>query len=357
MEKKYWIPLVIIFVLLSVRIALPFIIKSYVNNTLQNLEGYTGSVTDIDINLYRGAYVIDSLKIEKLDGNNPVPFVLVKEIDLSVEWGALFDGAIVGEIELISPVLSFVASSDSVSGQSGENIDWTKPIKDLLPLKINRFAINDGTIHYLDYGADPVVDIYLKEFKMVVTNLNNAEDIEKKLPSHLELNAVSIGDGRLNISADLNILKKIPDFDLNFKFENAQLPAFNNFLNAYAGIDAEEGVFNLFSEAAVNDGNIEGYIKPILNDFRIFSLEEDSDNLLSLVWEGVVGIVMELFENQGKDQFATKASLSGSIKNLDTGIFPAIWNIFKNAFIEAFKKDTDNEINFGNTEDITEGEN
>ena len=348
-QKKYWIPLVIIVILIGIRIALPYIVKDYVNKTLQNLDGYTGSVADIDINLYRGAYVIDSLVIQKLEGNNPVPFVSIQKIDLSVEWGALFHGAIVGEIELYSPRLNFVAEAKEkgVEGQSGDDVDWTETIKDLMPLQINRFAIINGNIHYLDYGTDPKVDLYLNNLNAEATNLNNAEDIEKDLPSHLVITAVSIGNGNLNVTADLNILKQIPDMDIDFKFENADLPAFNDFLKSYAAIDAEKGLFSLYSEIAVDSGNIDGYIKPILNKFQIFSLKEDiGDNIFSFIWQGIAGLVMEIFQNQSKDQFATKVSLSGNVEDLSTGILPAIWNVFKNAFIQAFKKDTDNEIDF-----------
>ena len=80
---------VIVLILVGVRIALPYIIKSYVNNVLSSIPDYTGSIEDVDLNLWRGAYKIQEVKLLKTSGKIPVPFFSADEIDLSVEWGAL----------------------------------------------------------------------------------------------------------------------------------------------------------------------------------------------------------------------------------------------------------------------------
>ncbi len=56
MKKKWKIILSIVVLLLVVRLMLPFIIKKYVNKTLDDLNGYSGHLDDINLNLFRGAY-------------------------------------------------------------------------------------------------------------------------------------------------------------------------------------------------------------------------------------------------------------------------------------------------------------
>ena len=337
----------IVLLLIGARLALPWWVTDYVNKTLKSIPGYTGSISDVDIHLYRGAYTIDSLSIKKLEENIPVPFVAIDHIDLSVQWDALFDGAIVGEIALLSPDINFVAGTHDFGGQTGENVDWTKPIKDLMPLRINRLAVRDGIVRYIDYNSDPQIDIALDSLKLNVYNLNNAEKSDEALPSHMELSAVSIGNGKLAIKADANVLKQIPDFNLSVEFEEVNLPELNDFLKAYAGVDAERGVFYLYSEMAADKGRINGYVKPIVTDLKLLDLKEDDGNLLSLAWESIAGLATEIFENQPTDQLATKVPISGSLNNVEAGILPTVWNVFRNAFIESFEKQTDDEITFG----------
>ena len=67
---------------------------------------------------------------------------------------------------------------------------------------------------------------------------------------------------------------------------------------------------------------------------------------LQKIWEGIVGAVLKIFENQSEDQFSIKVPLSGDLNKLNTDIVPAIWNIFSNAFVEAFSQNTNDTINF-----------
>lgn len=353
MKKTTWIIVSVVLLLVAVRIALPYIIINVVNNTLENLNGYTGSIEDVDLHIYRGAYQIDSLVIDKVENNNEIPFLSIPTTDISLEWSALFDGAFVGEVELINPELNFVAPNQD-EGEFGNEVDWVQVLKDINPFRINRFAVRNGSVHYRDFSSDPQVNLPLHELNVEVLNITNAEDAEQALPTSLKLNAVSVGGGSLNISGSANMLMEIPDMDVTLEFENVNLPDLNEFLKAYAKVDAENGVFNLYSEFAVNDAQLEGYFKPVLDRVKILSLENEKGNVLQKAWEGVVAVVSELFENQPENQFATEVPLQGNLENVDVGVVPAIWNILRNAFVEAFEKTTEGKIKFSKVGDDEE---
>jgi hypothetical protein len=68
------------------------------NKALANMEGYRGTVGDIEIHLYRGAYKIDSILIVSEEQENPEDyFFAAHSIDIGLEWGSLFRGEIVGD--------------------------------------------------------------------------------------------------------------------------------------------------------------------------------------------------------------------------------------------------------------------
>lgn len=220
--------------LIMARMALPFAVTDYVNRVINRIDGYSGSISDVDIHLYRGAYTIYDLKIFKDNGNIPVPFVDIAVTDFSVEWGALLDGAIVGEVSMNTPKLNF-ATGKSGATQTGTDADWTRPIRDLMPLDINRAEIRNGIIAYKDFSASPPVDLSVTDLNGAVFNLRNVEDKNLALPSHFEGSGKSIGGGELRVVGDTNILKKTPDFDLDAKLENISLPAINSYSNDYIG--------------------------------------------------------------------------------------------------------------------------
>lgn len=68
MRRRYkWLIIVaaVVIVLVTIRLALPSIVRDYVNDQLMALEAYDGHVDDIDLALWRGAYRIDGIRIVK----------------------------------------------------------------------------------------------------------------------------------------------------------------------------------------------------------------------------------------------------------------------------------------------------
>lgn len=334
---------------------LPYFVTRYVNKVLADIEGYDGSIQDVDISLIRGAYIIHGLKIFKVNGHEKVPFVDIPTTDLSVEWAALFKGSIVGEMIFERPKLNFIGGDGDETKQpgndtqTGEDVDWTKPIKELMPLQINRLEINDGSVFFYDFTTKPKVDIHLDSLNVIATNLNNAEKQKDRLPSTVTATATSIGGGKLTVNMGINVLKEIPDLDLNLKFEGINMQALNDFFIAYSKTDIERGQFNLYAELAVNNANITGYVKPIAQNIKVVDWDKDKKNPFNLIWQSIVGVVAEFFENQKEDQFATKVPIQGNLKDIKSSVWPTIWNVFRNAFVQAFERNTDNTIKFADS--------
>lgn len=84
---------------------------------------YQGHIADVDIALWRGAYVIHELNIVKTSEKVPVPFFEARSIDLSISWRALWAGQVVADVEFSRPELHFVDGKNSQS-QSGSGTDW-----------------------------------------------------------------------------------------------------------------------------------------------------------------------------------------------------------------------------------------
>ncbi len=87
--------IVVIGVILIINFSLEYILLKVVNKKLQELDGYEGHVEDIDLHLWRGAYQIEGIEINKTGGKIPFPFFSADVIDLSVEWSAILKGKIV----------------------------------------------------------------------------------------------------------------------------------------------------------------------------------------------------------------------------------------------------------------------
>ncbi|HEY4967277.1 MAG TPA: DUF748 domain-containing protein [Puia sp.] len=330
--------------LFAARIALPYILLRLVNKELQHIPGYTGHVEDIDVALIRGAYRIKSMKLEKTGGKIPVPFFSSPLIDLSLQWASLLHGRIVGEIEVDQPILNFVKGPTEETSQTKIDSSWTDVVKKLMPLKLNKFEIVEGQIHYRDFHSKPTFDLYTKEVHILAENLNNAEKNKELLPSTITASADVYG-GKATASMKMDALAKTPTFDGKAKLEGLNLANLNNFIDALAKFDIKSGEISIYTEAAAKNGKITGYTKPIIKNLKVVNWEKDKEKPLKIAYEAVVEAIAWVFKNHNKEQLATKVEFEGNIKNPNIDIWQIIGQVFKNAFIQALYPSLENSVN------------
>lgn len=342
----------IIMFFIAVRIALPYLVKAYVNHELNMAHDYAGRIGSISMALWRGGYRIHQIQILKISGNVQSPLFSAPEVDLSIEWRELFHGSIVGEIVLHGPKLNFVSGPASDQKQTGAGERWDKIIEDLFPFKLNRVEILDGEIHFQNPSGKPPVDIYLNQLSAIATNLTNSRNLRQKLPSGLIANGSTIGGGRLDLQLQMDLLQPAPTYEMTCGLTNVDLVSLNDFLRAYGKFDVAHGTFALYTSVASDNGSYEGYFKVFFKNLDVFQWEKErKKNILAIFWQSVVGGVATVFENHVKDQLATKVPISGSYTNSSIGIWTATGTLLQNAFIHALVPKLDEHVTVEHVEE------
>lgn len=353
-KRKYIIIGSIILLFIIFRLLLPTIVLRYANNTLASMSGYYGHVQDIGIALYRGAYQLNNIYINKMDSatQKQTPLFSAKTVDLTIEWRALFEGSIVGEMKFFSPKLVFTKDKAEIGQVAKDTTDFRKVLKSFMPLKVNRFEVQNGSIHYVDSTVSPIVDISLKDTYILAHNLKNTSDKKEKLPSDVIARANAYG-GSLSLNMKLDGMADAPTFDLSVELKNANLVKVNNFFIAYGKFDVSKGTMGLYSEFAADRGKFKGYVKPIIKDLEVKGTEDKNEKFLQKAKEAVVGVVADILKNPKKKQIASKIPVEGNFRNTSVGVMEAVWEVLKNAFIEALLPSVDNAIDISSPSEVS----
>ncbi len=344
--RKFKIITIVVVLLIILRLILPFIVLHFANQSLANMRGYYGHINDIDLALIKGSYTVDSIYLNKVDTTTKkqTPFFSASHVELSVEWRALLNRSLAGEVILRHPLLLF--TKDKVEpGQLIRDSSYLKMMLDkTMPLKINRFEVIDGIIRYKDEGSTPPVDIEINNAHILAENLRNSYDSSSLLPAKIKAIA-SVYEGTLDFTMKLDPMSIKTNFDMNSELKNTNLVKLNDFFQAYAKVDVNKGVFGMYIEAAAFDGKLTGYIKPVITDLDVLGKEDRNDNVFRQLWEGAVGSTGQVLKNQAKDQIATKIPFEGNLNDPNANTWYAFMNILKNGFIKAIVPVIDNEIN------------
>lgn len=346
----------LLIILIAARVAAPYLIVKYVNKTLcGDIEGYCGSIEDVDLSLIRGAYVIQGIELNQLDNNIEIPFVAVDEVDISLQWKALFKGAIEAEIEFLKPNINIAKEKNTEEIQAGQGVDWRKVVKELVPISINRLAVIDGKISYKEPDAEPKVDIYLDDINVEVTNLSNADNMEGTLISDIKLNAFALNHAAITGEGRVDPFSEKGSFDINVQLSDLKIKEFNEYIRKAIKVDVQKGTFDLYTEVKADNGKLSGYAKPLVKNLSFLELPEEKNNkFFNKIWEGVLDITANVFQNnKDEEQIASNIVINGSLQSPDVEVFTTIRYLLRNAFIEGLKPKLYNIVDFEKENDLT----
>ena len=349
-RKRIRIVLIVLGSLILIRIALPYVLLHFANNRLAHMKGYNGHIADLDLALLRGAYRIDQFHLEKVDTITfeETPFIAAHIIDLSVEWGALLDGGLVGELVIEQPKLRFTKDKAEPGDIQKDTTGLGDLLKDFMPLRINRLELHDGRIEYADEGSKPPLELALTDVEALAKNLSSVADGAQLLPAKINATALLYG-GATTFNMALDPLSQQSLFDMDLTVENMDLPKVNDFFQAYADFDVNKGTLSMYTEMATRDGAFKGYVKPVIKGLDVLGKEDRKDNILRKLWEGIVGTAGDILTNPKKDQVATKVTLEGRLDGPEVRTWPAVIQLLRNAFIRALEPAIDREISIGST--------
>jgi hypothetical protein len=331
------------------RLAAPTVVQRYVNRALADMGEYQGTVADIELSLLRGGYVLHNLEIVKRDAPAETPpFATIPSMDLTLLWRALFRGQAVGEVVMHSPQLNLVQSEANEEKQLGTGVNWPEQIRELFPFRLNRVEARDGLVTFGAPGISTNDSLTMRNFQMALRNLTNVQDVAEPAFAELDVRGQIMGNAPLTLVGRIDPNEQTPTFDVDLTIEGARLVDVNPWLREFLKVDAEMGVFSMYSELAAAEGRFEGYVRPILEDPKFVSTDEEDEGPFRKAWEGLVNLAATILENRQQDQVATQIPLRGAIENPQAGILAAIVNLARNAFIAAFSHSLEGSITLRN---------
>jgi len=321
------------------RVMLPGFVRDYVNRTLDRNTLYSGSIGEIQIHLWRGAYSIHDIKLSKTSGDVPVPLFAAQRVDFNIQWKALIHRKVVGQVFMEAPEINFVDAPTAWDSQTGDSGPWLEMVSDLFPFSINSAVIHNGSVHFRTYSAQKPVDAYLSEVEGEVDNLNNVSEETSSQAASVQVTATAMDQAKLQFLMTLDPSSYHPTFHMALRLLGLDVTKINDLALAYGKFDFKRGWFDLIIEADCKEGQMTGYVKPLFRDLKVFSLAQDikEDSMPQFFWHALVGTTTHVLTNQLRDQFGTLIPFAGDASGTTTLDFLAtIGNIFRNGFIRAY---------------------
>ena len=209
-------------------------------------------------------------------------------------------------------------------------------------IRADQLNLTGCTLGMVNEAARKPYRVFLADTDLQMSNFSNQFS---QGPAQMRLKAKFMGSGITTASGNFRPKKGGSDFDLHVKIENTRLTAMNDLLRAYGNFDVSAGAFSLTSELHVKNNAISGYIKPFFKDIKVYDRRKDKgQGIFHQAYEMLIGGVAKLLENRSRQEVATKANITGSLKNPETSTWQIVVELIKNAFFKAILPSFEKEV-------------
>lgn len=344
-HKLGWLLLALIVVLIIVRVAMPFMVRHYLNDRIEHMGPYHGSMEAVHLQIWRGSYAIENLRIQK-DGAPPnQPFLVAPHTEITLSYGAAFHGHLRGKIGFYDAVVNFIDGKSDSERQTGKGVNWSDELNILIPAEVDEINVHNGTVTFRNFVSSPRVDLKMTDVNSTVTNLSKAQRENGSRVATLHTTAMVLGDAPLETNANFDPTNRFGDFSYHIHVTRIQLVRANDLARAYTGLDFAGGTGDFTMELKARNGQLEGYAEPVFKDLQLFSwkkdVEQEKKGPVKLLYEAAAQGVVSLLKDQSNDQFVARVPINGRIDDSEVGKPQAIFNVLHTSFVQEYKAQLD----------------
>ena len=202
-----------------------------------------------------------------------------------------------------------------------------------LEVRLDRVRIFGAEMGLINKASDPTYHLFVKDMRLEIDNLSNQG---KDGVASARASGLFMGSGKARATAHFRPQGKSANFDLNVAIEDTDMKTMNKLFLATGNFDVKAGRFSLFSEIAVREGVVDGYVKPLFREVDVYDRKQDrKKGILRQAYEGILGGLSWLLENRPREEVATTTRISGRLSNPDTSNLEVLVGLIQNAFFQA----------------------
>ncbi len=322
----------VVVLLVVLRILLPIVILSRLNNYLATFSPiYAIHIEGLDIGFftlsYTGHNTVGTYK------KNNTPFFTTKRVRTHISIGELLRGRILTNIVIEDG--SFVLTKALFNGakQTKEESKEAakKAARAMFPLRIALVELRDCSFDFADFLSQET------KTRWRVTDINAKVININPLPENPYTSFFS--EGKFLDVAPFKAVGKAKRLDdpmglkMDFEMKGFKLTDSNPMMMHYVPFSWTQGMLDLYSEVKLENGNLEGYVKPFIKDAAILKGQKGFVSVKHFAFEVVGAFANFMLKNADDKTVATKIAFkrpAGGTFKIETG--EAVGDAIKNAY-------------------------
>ncbi|HYY25063.1 MAG TPA: DUF748 domain-containing protein [Candidatus Udaeobacter sp.] len=201
----------VVLVLIIVVFAAAYLIDEPLRRKMEHdinsrLKGYTVRVGKLDFHPIGLSLDLEDSTIYQNAHPDP-PIAHIPSLHASVHWKAIIFGRLVADFQIDDPTLRIDLTQFTQEAKDPTPIKdkgWQDAVQAIYPLKINRFAISNADVTYIDKG--PFKPLHLTKLNFVTENIRNVQSAKGTYPSPVQAEGMVFDSGKIKLDGNADFL-------------------------------------------------------------------------------------------------------------------------------------------------------
>ncbi len=327
--------LLIVFILLAVLVTTPIIIRAKINKHLEKINGYTGKVNRISLQVFKGRIIVENTIINTLDESSTErPLLHVPVVEIHFKWKALFRKTLDLNLNIQQPRLYLLFQTPSAPNDSFHSVNnptsLRTTIENLIPFHLDAKIVG-GEVHCVTHSDTLEWGVTIRRFDMTVRNFSN--EFPPGNVCHVRGTA-NLYDGIIEFNAALRPMERDLTLGLNIELKSINLVFLNELFKTSAKVDINTGIANLFTEVIVSEKSFKGYIKLLINDLEFIGVADRRDSIVQKIWERIVAGMFWLISQNKTKRLSMIIPIEGRLNDPDAPLGAALSKMVQKAIIK-----------------------
>jgi hypothetical protein len=346
MKTRRWFLIGLVVIVVGIRVALPYVVKHQINQSLQQSPDFSGYVEDVSLNLILGRFNLNGLHF-KDKAESAVLYL--PRLGLYIHWAALLHRTLLLAVHIQEPrvvirypeAMGILKETPEKAREKAEKLakgpekpTLRQTLRKLPRFRIDSVAMKNGQVKFTDSESKPEQVIWLREIDLHAVNLTNSKQVSESLYASVEMRLKTNETGNGSLKAVFNPTATAPTFGLHTQLTDVHLADFNPLFRHQSGLTVDQGQLSMFVEAAAAKGAFEGYVKPVIQDLKLAN--PDKKKPMKEIKKAVANTVTNVLENS-KEELSTQVPIQGRFDDPNIGIGSAIGSILTNALTSALR--------------------
>lgn len=324
----------VVVVCVLVRLLLDPVAARATRKGLDQMDGFRGDFERVHVTLFAPGITITRLKlVEEPGGSWKTPIFFAESVHVGIDGRSLLRGRIVATARLVEPKISVAQRSTPKAKATKPSPDLSRQLQDVVPLKLARIEIVRGELVFRDLTAPRRPELWVHRLELAAENLPTREKLAGARPVTLNARGVVGRSGELTLFASADPFASPLAFAGRFEIVGLRVAELYDFIEPKTKLQTPRGTLDLFAEFTAKAGRVRGGVKPVLKNVDVRPVESGAwDKLKAWLADTAVEVASDRVPE--RNAVATVVPIDGRLTEPDVQLWPAIFGVMRNAFVE-----------------------